>query len=101
MYYSEQVPKFKEAQKQIKVLMEQRKQILKDMIPDIQKAILSKMDWESLKVNSYDDHCGEILISVSNPKEGEHSHRYVFAVDLREHGEFYLNLQFREEYKSY
>ena len=93
--YSEQILKFKDVQKQIKQLQEQRKQILNDLLPDLQKAILSKMDWHELKVNSYDYSLGSIMISVSNPAEKE-EHRYVFAVNIREGDEFYMNLQFRQ-----
>lgn len=93
--YSTQILKFKEVQKQIKQLQEQRKQILDDFLPELQKAILKKMDWNELKLNSYDYSLGSIMISVSNPAEKE-EHRYVFSVKIQERDEYYLDLNFRE-----
>lgn len=98
MPYSTKVLEFKDTQKQIKALLEQRKQILQDMLPDIENAITSMMDWKSVKVNSIDATCGSILMSVENPAETV-SHRYVFGVKLLEHDEFRIDLQFREEFK--
>lgn len=98
MPYSENVLKFKELQKQHKALVEQRKQILEDFYPDIKKAILSKMDWDDLKLQSYDYNLGDIMIAVENPNEKE-DHRYVFMVKLLENDAFYLDLQFREVFK--
>ena len=103
MYYSEQIPKFKEVYKQIKDLLKQRDQIVRDMMPDIKKALLSKMDWNSVIINSFDASSKSILMSVENPEEGDRV-RYVFAVDIRDGDEFWLNLQFREDFskcKSY
>lgn len=102
MYYSEQVPKLKEVWKQISDLQKQKDQIVKDMIPDIEKALLSKMDWDSVIINSFDASSSKsILMSVANPEEGEHDVRYVFAVDIRDKDEFWLSLQFREDFRKY
>lgn len=98
MNYSEQIPKFKEVTAQIKELVKQRNQILQDMIPDVKKAILSKMDWKELKFNRMDYNFGSIMVEVENPKEQEW-HRYVFEVVPLQHDEFKVVLQFREEYK--
>ena len=100
MQHSEQVPKFKQVQEQLKSLLTQRNQIIQDMIPDVRRAILAKMDWEQITFSNISwDFLGScIKASVSNPKE-DCQHRYVFTVELLKEDEFKVTLDFREEFK--
>lgn len=100
MQHSEQVPKFKQVQEQLKSLLTQRNQIIQDMIPDVRRAILAKMDWEQITFSNIDwDFLGScIKADVSNPKE-DYQHRYVFTVELLKEDTFKVTLDFREEFK--
>lgn len=100
MYHSPHVLRFKEVTEKIKNLTKERRDIMNDMRDDIVKALISKMDWDAVTIDSMDVGSEKsILISVTNPAEKDC--RYVFAVSLREHDEFYLNLQFRENFSKY
>lgn len=100
MQYSEQVLKFKQVQEQLKSLLTQRNQIIQDMIPDVRRAILAKMDWEQITFSNIAwDLLGScIKADVSNPKE-DCQHRYVFTVKLLKEDAFEVMLDFREEFK--
>lgn len=100
MHYSPHVIRFKEVTEKIKNLTKERRDIMNDMHDDIAKAIMSKMDWDAVAIAFMDVGSeNSILISVTNP--AEEGCRYVFAVSLREYDEFYLNLQFRENFSKY
>lgn len=101
MQRSEQVLRIKLVQQQLKELEAQRDQIIKEMIPDVRRAILAMMDWEQVIFDNIGvDFLSEsIKASVTIPKDP--GCRYVFTVKLLKDDCFKVELDFREDFSRY
>jgi len=99
MHYSKQIVEFKKAQEQLSILKRQLRNILDCMLPDVQNAIKSMMDWPDIDAKNIDYVFGSLKINATTSIDP--NARYVFTIELKENDEFKIILDFREDFSRY
>ena len=80
-------------------LKKQLRDTLDCMLPDVQNAIKCKMDWPDIDAKRIDYVFGSLKIDATTSIDPDA--RYVFTVEPREYDEFWIALDFREEFSKY
>lgn len=99
MNYSKEILEFKKIQEQLSELKKQLRNTLDCMLPDVQKAIKGKMDWPDIDAKRIDYVFGSLKIDATTSIDL--NARYVFTIEPRKGDEFWISLDFREDFSKY
>lgn len=99
MNYSKEILEFKKIQEQLSELKKQLRDTLDRMLPDVQNAIKCKMDWPDIDAKCIDYVLGSLKIDATTSIDPRA--RYVFTIKPRERDEFWISLDFREDFSKY
>lgn len=99
MYCSKQILEFKKIQEQLSELKKQLRDTLDCMLPDVQNTIKRKMDWPDIDAKRIDYVLGSLKIDAETSIDPRA--RYVFTIKPMEHDEFWISLDFREDFSKY
>ncbi len=99
MYYSKQILEFNKIQERLSELKKQLRNTLDCMLPDVQNAIKRKMDWPDINTKCIDYVFGSLKIDAETSIDP--NARYVFTIKPREGDEFWISLDFREDFSKY